>query len=373
MNPILQFGTSRFMQAHADLFISEALDRGEALGAITVVQTSGSVESARRIAAFKRAEGYPVRIRGRQQGETVDVERRAKSVTEALQADRDWPRIRAGVAENVRVILSNTADRGYTLHDSDDAGLLDSDAAPASFPAKLLVLLHARFQRDATPITLMPCELVTRNGEVLQRLVTALARQWGLDDAFLSYLEHDCIWVNSLVDRIVSEAIEPLGAVAEPYALWAIERQPRMTLPCTHAQMIVTDDLESYERRKLFLLNLGHTYLAEQWVLGARPQGETVLQAMSDANLAARLDAVWEEEVLPVFAATGQESAARDYLAQVRERFRNPFLAHRLSDIAQNHTEKKRRRFLPVIDLAARLGLDIPQPRLRAALTRESA
>jgi tagaturonate reductase len=40
--PILQFGTSRFLQAHADLFIDEALRKGDALGRITVVQTTGA-------------------------------------------------------------------------------------------------------------------------------------------------------------------------------------------------------------------------------------------------------------------------------------------------------------------------------------------
>ena len=34
--PILQFGTSRFLQAHADFFISEALAQGQALGPVTV-------------------------------------------------------------------------------------------------------------------------------------------------------------------------------------------------------------------------------------------------------------------------------------------------------------------------------------------------
>jgi tagaturonate reductase len=28
-NPILQFGTSRFLQAHVDLFVSQALERGD--------------------------------------------------------------------------------------------------------------------------------------------------------------------------------------------------------------------------------------------------------------------------------------------------------------------------------------------------------
>lgn len=37
VTPIVRFGTSRFLQAHADLFISEALKGGRAVGPITVV------------------------------------------------------------------------------------------------------------------------------------------------------------------------------------------------------------------------------------------------------------------------------------------------------------------------------------------------
>ena len=368
MNPIVQFGTSRFLQAHADLFVSEALAVGAALGGITIVQTSDSAQSARRVAAFKRADGFPVRIRGWQNGVAIDVERRVGSVTEALQTSLDWALILERVAGSAQVILSNTADQGYALSAADHAGLLGSGVVPHSFPAKLLVLLHTRFLRTGAPITLFPCELVTRNGDVLKGLVLMLAQQWQLGAEFLAYLEHRCIWINSLVDRIVSEPIEPIGAVAEPYALWAIERQPNMTLPCRHPQIVVTDNLERYARLKLFLLNLGHSHLAEQWLLGARDADATVAQAMSDAAMSSQLDALWEEEVLPVFVALGEGAAAREYLTQVRERFRNPFLAHRLSDIAQNHAEKTQRRFAPVVALAEQLGLPLPQKRLRAAL-----
>lgn len=372
MNPIVQFGTSRFLQAHADLFVSEALaagaGSGSAIGAITIVQTSDSAQSARRVAAFNRADGFLVRLRGWQNGAAIDIEQRVDSVTEALQTSLDWAVIVERVAGAAQVILSNTSDQGYALSDADHAGLLDGDVPPHSFPAKLLVLLHARFLRTGAPITLFPCELVTRNGDVLKGLVLTLARQWQLGTEFLAYLEHRCIWINSLVDRIVSEPIEPIGAVAEPYALWAIEAQPNMTLPCSHPQIVVTDNLERYERLKLFLLNLGHSYLAEQWLQGARAADATVAQAMSDAATSMQLDALWEEEVLPVFAALGEQPAAREYLTQVRERFRNPFLAHRLSDIAQNHAEKKQRRFAPVVALAEQLGLALPQQRLRAAL-----
>ena len=50
--PILQFGTSRFLQAHVDLFVSEALARGEALGTITLVQSSGDPARRSRLEAL---------------------------------------------------------------------------------------------------------------------------------------------------------------------------------------------------------------------------------------------------------------------------------------------------------------------------------
>lgn len=368
MNPILQFGTSRFLQAHADLFVSEALQSGNALGHITIVQTTSSAESARRISAFTQAGGYPVIVRGRANGQVIDAEQKVTSVTQALQASRDWPTIRAGVATTVQVIVSNTGDRGYQLSTEDHRGLIDSDTPPVSFPAKLVVLLHARYQAGAAPLTLLPCELVVSNGDVLRGLVTDIAREWQLEEGFIDYLNTGCIWVNSLVDRIVSQPLEPVGAVAEPYALWAIEAQAGMTLPCTHPQVVVTDNLVQFEQLKLWLLNLGHSYLAERWLVDGRPQDETVVQAMSDAVLVAQLEQVWEEEVIPVFAALSLEADARTYLVSVRERFSNPFLAHRIADIAQNHEEKKRRRFLPVVELAGEKQLALAQPRLRAAL-----
>ena len=373
MTAILQFGTSRFLQAHVDLFIGEALAEGAALGPVTVVQTTDSADSAKRIAAFNQPGGYPVRIRGLQDGVVVDRVQTVASVQRGLSAQRDWAQVRELAAGPVQVIISNTGDRGYELSPDDHPGLLDGDVAPRSFPAKLLVLLHGRYLRGGAPVTLLPCELVAGNGTVLRECVLQLARDWGIGLAFANWLAGECVWVNSLVDRIVSEPIDPVGAVAEPYALWAIEAQPKMQLPCTHAQIVVTDRLEPYERRKLFLLNLGHSFLAECWLREERPEGETVLQALSDPRLGAELDALWEEEVLPVFRALGEEEASRAYLDQVRERFGNPYLAHRLADIAKNHEEKKLRRFQPVLALARELGLNIPQARLRNALERAAA
>ncbi|WP_250452377.1 mannitol dehydrogenase family protein [Caballeronia sp. ATUFL_M2_KS44] len=369
-NPILQFGTSRFLQAHVDFFVTEAArrDPASALGKITVVQTTSSADSRARTDALKANKRYPVRIRGRRRDETIDTTVECDSITEALHANEDWPLLLQRIQRDVKVIVSNTADAGYALFDEDTADLLDGQRTPRGFAAKLAVLLHARFRAGAAPVTLLPCELISRNGDTLRDLVCGIARKWNADDAFIRYLTNECVWVNSLVDRIVSEPIQPVGAIAEPYALWAIERQAGMVLPCEHEDIVITDDLAHYERLKLLLLNLGHTMLAEIWRTRGGAADMTVLDAMRDPALREPLEAVWRDEVLPVFTALGQHDVATEYLASVRDRFENPFLVHRLSDIARNHDEKKTRRFQPVIDLAREFKLDIGQTRLCDAL-----
>ena len=103
-----------------------------------------------------------------------------------------------------------------------------------------------------------------------------------------------------------------LGAVAEPYALWAIEDQPGLELPCRHAAIVVASDLKPYERLKLFILNLGHTYLAEIWAQRGGAPALTVREAMADAAVPRRSSMrSIGEEVLPVFAAIGMGNEAQ--------------------------------------------------------------
>lgn len=370
-NPILQFGTSRFLLAHADLFISQALGRGEALGKVTLVQTTGSGESAKRVAALASGASYPVRVRGLADGKVVDEELQGNAIGKALFAGRDWPAVRqAGLA--ARVILSNTGDRGFVLDPSDTReSIADRSVAPRSFPAKIAALLLERSEATPQrPVSLFPCELIEKNGERLRDLVTGLGRDWGFPESYFSYLDTHCRFANSLVDRIVSEPIDPVGAVAEPYALWAIGEQDGLVLPCKHPAIVVTSDLQRYETLKLHILNLGHTFLADRWRKEGSSAAETVRDILGDPAVRADLEAVWREEVFPVMAARGLGDEAVAYAAQVLDRFLNPFLVHRLSDIANNHLEKINRRIRPMVE--AGRSLDLTQPHL-AAMLEETA
>ena len=358
--PIIQFGTSRFLQAHADLFVSDAMAEGQAVGPITVVQTSGAADRAGRLAAFD-GRPIPIVIRGLENGKPVERTEYTRSIARGLSAAGDWAEIERVFVEEAEQAISNTGDSGYQMPDGEALG----DGLPVSFPGKLTKLLAARWRKGAKPLTLFPCELISANGAALRGLCEAIARRSGLPEGFVAWLNEDCVFANSLVDRIVSEALEPAGAVAEPYALWAIERRAGLVVPLAHKAIRVVDDLKITERLKLLILNLGHTCLAERWLKEARRRDETVREMLDMADMRGFLDALYDEEVLPVFAAAGIGEAPA-YRLSVLERFRNPFLRHRLADIATNHAVKKQRRIGGLRALAAEVAPDMRLPRLTA-------
>ncbi|CAN7174880.1 mannitol dehydrogenase family protein [Pararhizobium sp. LjRoot235] len=337
--PIVQFGTSRFLQAHVDLFISEALETGEAIGKITIVQTTGSAERAGRLNALAAPEGFPVIVRGLANGVEIDRRQRVTSVARALTTASDWQEVKRIVAEEAEILVSNTGDTGYDV----DSGELGTEIPP-SFPGKLLLLLHARFVAGGRPLTVLPCELIARNGDRLKEVILRIQAERIGDAGFETWLSSAVVWGNTLVDRIVSEPLEPAGAIAEPYALWAIENQPGLSIPCTHPSILLIDDLTPYEKLKLHILNLGHTVLADIWLKTDRLRDETVKEILGDPHVAATLTEIYVIEVIPGFAARGLGREAADYVALTLDRFRNPFLKHRLADIANHHAEKIVRR-----------------------------
>jgi tagaturonate reductase len=264
-----------------------------------------------------------------------------RSVKRAISANADWGETARIFADEARLIICNTADKGYDISGEDETYPRD---VPVSFPGKLTKLLHHRFERNGDPLTILPAELITNNGDVLRGIVVDLAKRWQLPAAFDGWLESKVIFSNTLVDRIVSEALEPAGAVAEPYALWAIQRRPGLLPPCTHPAIVVADDISSFAQLKLYILNLGHTFLTDGWLKSDLPRDMTVREIMAVNAHRQRLMQLYQGDILTGFTRMGMGQEAGAYIAQTVERFENPFLNHRLSDIADNHAEKIRRR-----------------------------
>ena len=342
---VLQFGGGNFLRAFVDLFLHESNLADEHPGRAVVVQ---STLSNRAEAINAQGGRYHVVLRGLVEGEPVDVTTEVASVSRAVEARRNWQAVlEVARSTELSMIVSNTTEAGYRLTEGDTA----DSGAPESFPAKLLAVLKARFEADLPGLSVLPCELVEPNGELLRDLVTRQAHAWKMDGRLIDWLHSEVRWANTLVDRIVSgrpdahplRQKDALLTVAEPYALWVVQDEGRV--PFAHPSIVSAADVRPYALRKVRILNGAHTSLV------CRTQGtpiETVREAVSDPEVGPWLRDLIFEEIVPTLE--GEVEDPQGFAADALERFANPFLNHRLSDIALRHEEKVRVRLTPTYE-----------------------
>jgi tagaturonate reductase len=344
---VLQFGTGKFLRCFADLFVHEVNEAYRAMGRVVVVQSTGT----ERAKVFNEQEGrYHVAIRGLDQGRRVDRTLEVESVSRALAASTDWADVlEVACSETLLTIISNTTEAGYGLEASDEP----SGSPPRSFPAKLLAVLRARFEAGLPGVAILPCELLEGNGGRLLGLVVRQAELWSLSDALVEWLRSECRWHDTLVDRIVSApspedelaSRDPLFAVAEPFALWLIEGSDGSGPLAEHPAVEFVERLEPYYLRKVRILNGAHTAL----VAKARPLGfETVREAVLDPEVGAWLRSLLLEEIVPTLE--GRTESPEQFALDSLQRFANPFLEHRLADIALHHEVKLETRLAPTLE-----------------------
>ena len=352
----LQFGTGNFLRAFVDLFASQENRAGRSAGRVVAVQSTG-VERAREL--NERGCRYRVAVRGFSDGKVVDEIELSDAISRVLVAAAEWDEVlKVAASPDLRWILSNVTEAGIALEEKD----LPTDHPPASFPAKLLQCLKARYETGGGPITILPCELVPENGAAAKKLVLEQAARWGCEPSFVAWLEKECRWVNTLVDRIVPGKplfhtlleSDPLLISAEPFAFWALEGNAA-DLPLTgHHAVVTATDITGYQLRKVRILNGAHSAL----VAKAVPMGiVTVREAVEHPEVNAWLRRLLFEEIVPVLEGCVEEPEL--FARQTLDRFANPFLDHKLSDIAKGHDGKMALRLQPtLVEFRERFGHD---------------
>jgi tagaturonate reductase len=205
-------------------------------------------------------------------------------------------------------------------------------------------------------VTILPCELIERNGVVLRDLVRDEATGRSLEHGGIDHVLDANRWTVTLVDRIVTlpspdvpgVAGDPLAIAAEPYAAWIIEpldpNAPEQPVP-SHPAIRTVRTAEPFALRKIRILNGAHTALV------ARTRGgpwTLVREAMADDGIAAWLEQLLREEVVPALGDRIEDG--QGFVTDVLERFRNPFLDHRLADIAVGHQHKLATRLVPTFE-----------------------
>ena len=339
---ILQFGAGRFLRAFVDRFVHQANESGQNVGRIVVVQRSADQRSE---LLHNNPDGYNVLVRGYQDGELVQRHERVQSISRMLLADRQWADVLAfAKSPSLRFIVSNATESGYLLDPRDQ---LDS-VPPATLAGKLTQVLWQRFQAGAAPMTMLPCELIECNAAKLTELLVMQSRAWGLPDDFRAWVRNDLVWLNSLVDCIVTmpepelAKDDPLLICAEPYYLWALQKPAGKDVKLfTHPALRLADDIAPYFLRKVRILNGTHTAMVGKF-LG---QFETVQQLLENKAAARWIRDLMYEEIVPTLAY--RLDLVAPFADETYDRYRNPYTNHKLADIAKGHADKVQVRLEP--------------------------
>ncbi len=372
---VLQFGEGRFIRAFFDYFIEVANHQGLFNGRAIVIQP----RRADKVARINAQDGlFTLCSQGLRNDAKIQEFMIISSIKEAIAAKTEWNKtLKLVEIPSIQIIASNTTEAGL-VYDPEDRF---QNNPPKSFPGKLTAMLYHRYEffdgDKNRGLMLLPLELVENNGTILKQIVLKLAKRWNLEDAFIEWLTGANKFYKCIVDRIVTgypkaqelaQFQQKLGYednffnIAELYHSWIIEADEKLqtTIPFDEAGLNVqfVSHIKNYFLRKVRILNGAHTSMVPIAYLSGK---DLVKDAINDSLINVYVRNMLSNEVIPFIDLP--ESDLLRYRDIIIERFRNPFLEHKLLTISLYQSSKMRLRVLPSI-LAYYLANKRPPPLL---------
>jgi tagaturonate reductase len=355
---VIQFGEGNFLRAFVDWMFHRMNQTGVFQGRVVVVQpiAQGRIKELNQQDCL-----YTLISRGNRAGKVTNQREIIPVISRGLSATAQWEEVlRCATDPKIEIIVSNTTEAGIAYHAGDQL----TQTPPVSFPAKITAYLYRRFQHfqgDSAPgMIIIPCELIDRNGDNLKKLVLRYAAEWNLPESFSQWVNCANHFLNTLVDRIVTgypakEAAELETGfgyrdqnlnTCEIFHSWVIEGDSQLAakLPFHKAGLDVkwVANQTPYRTRKVWILNGAHTATV---ALACLSNIAIVRDTVNDPALGQFMREVLSEEIIP--ALNMEKHELTSFAAAVLERFNNPFIDHKWSDIAFNSTSKFTARVMP--------------------------
>ena len=355
---VMQFGEGNFLRAFVNYWFDVSNEKAGWNGKCVLVQPIAQGLTQ----LINEQEGlYTLYLRGTENGQKVDRKRVISSVSRCLnpyEAEGFASMMELAVSDDLEYVVSNTTEAGIVY----DPACNKDDMPCSSFPGKLTQVLYKRWQAGKSGLVILSCELIDNNGKELLKCVNQYIDQWGLEEAFKNYVNQECTFCSTLVDRIVPGRIrdaaevaaleeingytDPLMDVGEVFGVWNIEGpawlEEKLPFKAAGVNCIVVPDVTPYKKRKVRILNGAHT----GFVLGAYLGGyDIVRDCMHDDKVLGFMNKMLFDEILPVLPLAKED--VESFAAAVQDRFNNPFINHELMSISLNSTSKWRARNMP--------------------------
>ena len=356
---ILQFGEGNFLRCFIDWMVQRMNDKAGFDGAVQIIQPIGVELSAPSKILNARGGRYHTCLRGLVNSRTVEE---IEEITCVKGVDVSQNLEKYATDPSIRFVVSNTTEAGIQYVKGVD-----------TFPAKSARLVTARCRAKLPGFVFIPCELIEHNGDKLK----ACTKRYIDDPAVLKWLDEECVFCSTLVDRIVAGRPDPASAeryaqqlgekdevlvCGEPFHFFVVEHpagfdlEAELPLKAAGVNVVYTQDMQPYRTRKVRFLNAAHTTLV---YLGLERGFTEVAQCIEDKELNLFLRKVIFDEIFPTVDLPNTEKI--DYAESVLERFANPFAHHKLESIALNTAAKWKARCLPVVADYYRLYGKLPE------------
>lgn len=344
---IVHFGPGAFHRAHQATYIDDLLARDPDWGIAAV-----SLRSAGTVEALAAQDGlYTLAVRD------AEPAMRIIGAHKRFLGPDDQAEVAALLADpDVRLVTMTVTEKGYCLQADGTLDMTHADivhdlagAPPRSIVGWLVAGLAARRAAGVAPFVAMPCDNLASNGRKLHAALVAFAAARDADLA--AWIAETVRVPSTMVDSItpasdatlladVSTAIgldDDAPVQREAFVQWVIEDVGADAVTALGSVgATLTQDVASYERAKLRILNGAHSTLA---YIGLLRGATSVAEAMADGPLAAFVAAMIQQDIAPMLTPVpGFDLDA--YAGAILTRFRNPAIVHRLDQIAQDGSQK---------------------------------
>ena len=358
MIKVLQYGEGNFLRAFADVYFHTLNHEGGEYG-VYAIKPTPSKKTALTALFGQQKNRYHVILRGCEGGETVETACEADVLRAFINPFEDHGAYIALASDpELKLVISNTTEAGICFSADDRIDGFHN----VTYPAKLTQFLFARYRAGLDGLYILPTELIEDNADELKACVERYIALWHLPEGFRRWNDEQNFYCNTLVDRIVSgypadektrahlESLigkaDGLMTLAEPFGLWAIEKKGDIAAYIKEGrhniEVVLTDDIGYYKKRKVRVLNGSHTNLVPAGLMLGM---ETVYDCMTDWRLSTFAEETLRDEIIPYVSSDTAATAA--FADSVKDRFRNPFLNHLLVSIALNSISKWKARVLP--------------------------
>jgi fructuronate reductase len=362
---IVHLGLGAFHRAHQAVYTQQALALGEdsSWGICGVTQRSAAVAEA----LLPQDCLYSVLERSENSTDVSVI----GAIREVLFAGEEVQEVVDRLSSpTTHIVTLTVTEKGYRFEPStrrlrrDDPELVADAAgrAPRTVVGQLVRGLEERWQRGGPALTVLCCDNFPNNGGTLRQLVRDFCelRPGASAEELLSWMAGNVAFPATMVDRIVPAAtpddrglvysllgLEDQGAVVtEPFSQWVIEDRFAGPRPAwDRAGATIVDDVGPYEEMKLRLLNGSHSALA---YLGALGGFEFISDVVRAPEFARYTRAFMDIDVSPTLTVPpGFDLNA--YKNALMDRFANPMLRHRTTQIAMDGSQKLPYRLLSTI------------------------